>query len=149
LQERIDVVETRFARHLRVVEVQCILNGAMTNDEISVGRKSPVLAAALPLLVSFICPLTASFSYLLVTHGVADQASQHDADQARQRRQPCTSSHNEIVDGLGRPEQSAEQDLPLGPQFPGPQSTQPTTLPLDSRNFDSSINSENRGCSAG
>ena len=104
LQERIDVVETRFARHLRVVEVQCILNGAMTNDEISVGRKSPVLAAALPLLVSFICPLIASFSYLLVTHGVADQASQHDADQARQRRQPCTSSHNEIVDGLGRPE---------------------------------------------
>lgn len=50
-----------FAHHLRVVEVQCILNGAMTNDEITVCRKPPVLAAALPLLVGFICPPTASF----------------------------------------------------------------------------------------
>jgi hypothetical protein len=42
------------------------LNGAVADDEISVGFKPPVLAAPLPLLASFLCQLTASFSYLLV-----------------------------------------------------------------------------------
>jgi hypothetical protein len=72
LQERIYVAEGRFVGRFRVVEIQCFLGGSVTNDEISVRFKPPVLAAALPLLVSIIYPLTASFPYLLVTYSVAN-----------------------------------------------------------------------------
>ena len=75
MQELVDVMEAWFAGRLRVIEVERILNGAVADGEISVGLKPPVLAAPLPLLASFLCPLTASFSYLLVAYGVADLAS--------------------------------------------------------------------------
>jgi hypothetical protein len=44
LQELVDVMEAWFAGRLRVIEAERILNGAVADDEISVGLKPPVLA---------------------------------------------------------------------------------------------------------
>jgi hypothetical protein len=71
-KKRINVIEIWFSGRWCVVEVQCILNRTVTNDEICVCLKLPVLAVTPSLLASFICSLSASFSYLLVTHGEAD-----------------------------------------------------------------------------
>ena len=50
----------------------------MTNDEICICFKSSVFAAPVPFPGHFVCPLTAGFSYLLVTYGETNQASKHD-----------------------------------------------------------------------
>jgi hypothetical protein len=58
------------------------LDGAMAIDKINVCSKPPIFAALVPLSASFIRPLTTGLSYLLVTYGEADQASQQDSCQA-------------------------------------------------------------------
>ena len=53
----------------------------MTIDKVCECFKPPVFTSLVPFSTSVICPLTTGFSYLLMTHGEANQASQHDSGQ--------------------------------------------------------------------
>jgi hypothetical protein len=79
LQERDYIACAGFARHLRVIQVQSILDSAMIIDEVCECSEPPVFTSLVPLPASVICPLTTGFSYLLMIYGKADQTSQHDS----------------------------------------------------------------------
>ena len=80
------------------MKVQCILDSAMIIDEVYECFKPSVLAALAPLAASFICPLTAGLSYLLMAYGEAYRTSHQDSRQAYHRCQPCTYFHKESID---------------------------------------------------
>jgi hypothetical protein len=51
----------------------------MTIDEVCECTEPPVFTSLVPFPASVICPLATGFSYLLMTYGEANQASQHDS----------------------------------------------------------------------
>jgi hypothetical protein len=55
------------------------LDSAVTIDEVCECYEPPVFTSLVPFPASVICPLTASFSYLLMTYGEANQPPQHDS----------------------------------------------------------------------
>jgi hypothetical protein len=108
LQKGIYIVKIWLAGCSRVQEVQCVLDRAVTNDEICICFKPSVFAAPVLFPGRFVCPLTTGFLYLLVTYGETNQPSKHDPGQAYHRCQPRTGSHEESIDGQCLPGQSAE-----------------------------------------